>query len=116
DDGASGARGAAPLDGRGRARGTARGVRRARRAARRAGCGDARGAAGPGPGGRGVSVPRRLADLTPPLAAGLVRLLGPTLRLRADGLEALTSSRLAAGPLVYCVWPGRILLVPWLHT
>ena len=63
-----------------------------------------------------MSVPRRLADLTPPLAAGLVRLVGPTLRLRADGLEALTSSRLHAGPLIYCVWHGRILMVPWLNA
>jgi lysophospholipid acyltransferase (LPLAT)-like uncharacterized protein len=63
-----------------------------------------------------VSAPRRLADLTPPLAAGLVRLLGPTLRLRAEGLDALGSSRAAAGPLIYCVWHGRILMVPWLNA
>ena len=63
-----------------------------------------------------MSAPRRLLDLTPPLAAGLVRLLGPTLRLRAEGLEALTSSGPAARPLIYCVWHGRILMVPWLNA
>jgi lysophospholipid acyltransferase (LPLAT)-like uncharacterized protein len=63
-----------------------------------------------------VSAPRRLMDLMPPLAAGLVRLLGPTLRLRAEGLEALTSSGPAARPLIYCVWHGRILMVPWLNA
>ena len=63
-----------------------------------------------------MSAPGRLMDLTPPLAAGLVRLLGPTLRLRAEGLEALTSSGPAARPLIYCVWHGRILMVPWLNA
>jgi lysophospholipid acyltransferase (LPLAT)-like uncharacterized protein len=63
-----------------------------------------------------VSAPRRVLDLTPPLAAGLVRLLGPTLRLRVQGLEALTSSGPAARPLIYCIWHGRILMVPWLNA
>jgi lysophospholipid acyltransferase (LPLAT)-like uncharacterized protein len=57
-----------------------------------------------------------LLALTPPLAAGLVRLLGPTLRLRAEGVEALTPSWTAARPLIYCVWHGRILMVPWLNA
>jgi hypothetical protein len=58
----------------------------------------------------------RLLALTPPLAAALVRLLGPTLRLRADGVEALAPSWSAARPLIYCVWHGRILMVPWLNA
>ena len=57
-----------------------------------------------------------LLALAPPLAAALVRLLGSTLRLRAEGLEALTPSWTAARPLIYCVWHGRILMVPWLNA
>jgi len=57
-----------------------------------------------------------LLALTPPLAAGLVRLVGPTLRLRAEGVEALAPSWTAARPLIYCVWHGRILMVPWLNA
>jgi lysophospholipid acyltransferase (LPLAT)-like uncharacterized protein len=57
-----------------------------------------------------------LTALAPPLAAGLARLLGPTLRLRAEGVEALTPSWTAARPLIYCVWHGRILMVPWLNA
>jgi lysophospholipid acyltransferase (LPLAT)-like uncharacterized protein len=57
-----------------------------------------------------------LAALAPPLTAGLVRLLGPTLRLRTEGVEALAASWTAARPLIYCVWHGRILMVPWLNA
>ena len=57
-----------------------------------------------------------LLALTPPLAAALVRLLGPTLRLRAEGVEALAPSWTAARPLIYCVWHGRMLMVPWLNV
>jgi lysophospholipid acyltransferase (LPLAT)-like uncharacterized protein len=57
-----------------------------------------------------------LLAVAPPLAAGLVRLLGPTLRLRAEGVEVLTPSWTAARPLIYCVWHGRILMVPWLNA
>jgi hypothetical protein len=54
--------------------------------------------------------------LAPPLVAALVRLLGPTLRLSTEGVEALTPSWTAARPLIYCVWHGRILMVPWLNA
>jgi lysophospholipid acyltransferase (LPLAT)-like uncharacterized protein len=57
-----------------------------------------------------------LPALAPPLVAALVRLLGPTLRLRTEGVETLTPSWTAARPLVYCVWHGRILMVPWLNA
>jgi lysophospholipid acyltransferase (LPLAT)-like uncharacterized protein len=53
---------------------------------------------------------------TPALAAALVRLLGATLRVRAEGVEALTPAWRDARPLIYCVWHGRILMVPWLNT
>ena len=57
-----------------------------------------------------------LIALGPPVAASLVRLLGATLRLRAEGVEALVPSWAAARPLIYCVWHGRILKVPWLNA
>jgi len=57
-----------------------------------------------------------LLALAPPIAAGLVRLLGATLRLRAEGVEMLAPSWTAARPLIYCVWHGRILMVPWLNA
>jgi lysophospholipid acyltransferase (LPLAT)-like uncharacterized protein len=67
-----------------------------------------------------VATPERpvnpLLTLAPPIAAGLVRLLGPTLRLRAEGVDALAPSWTAARPLIYCVWHGRILMVPWLNA
>jgi hypothetical protein len=53
---------------------------------------------------------------TPALAAALVRLLGATLRLRAEGVEALAPAWRDARPLIYCVWHGRILMVPWLNA
>jgi len=54
--------------------------------------------------------------LTPPIAATLVRLLGPTLRVRSEGVDALAPAWRAARPLIYCVWHGRILMVPWLNA
>ena len=57
-----------------------------------------------------------LIALAPPVTAGLVRLLGATLRLRAEGVDALVPSWMAARPLIYCVWHGRILMVPWLNA
>src|SRR5437879_11542876 len=57
-----------------------------------------------------------LLALAPPIAAGLVRLLGATLRLRAEGVDMLAPSWTAARPLIYCVWHGRILMVPWLNA
>ena len=57
-----------------------------------------------------------LLTLAPPLVAALVRVVGATLRLSAEGVEALTPSWAAARPLIYCVWHGRILMVPWLNA
>ena len=54
--------------------------------------------------------------LVPPVAATLVRLLGATLRLRVEGVDALAPHWAAARPLIYCVWHGRILMVPWLNA
>ncbi len=57
-----------------------------------------------------------LLALTPPLAALLVRLLATTLRLRVSGVESLAPRWAAGEALIYAVWHGRILLVPWLHA
>lgn len=54
--------------------------------------------------------------LVPPTAAALVRVLGATLRLRIEGSGALAPYWSAARPLIYCVWHGRILMVPWLNA
>lgn len=54
--------------------------------------------------------------LLPPVAAAMVRLLGATLRLRIEGVEALVPHWTAARPLIYCVWHGRILMTPWLNA
>src|SRR2546422_2247103 len=80
-----------------------------------------RDSSSPGRGPRDRAVPPErpmnpLLTLAPPIAAGLVRLLGATLRLRAEGVEALVPSWTAARPLIYCVWHGRILMVPWLNA
>jgi lysophospholipid acyltransferase (LPLAT)-like uncharacterized protein len=55
-------------------------------------------------------------ELAPPLAAMLVRLVGATLRVRVEGVDALRPHWSAARPLIYCVWHGRILMVPWLNA
>ena len=54
--------------------------------------------------------------LVPPTAAALVRLLGATLRLRTVGVDELAPYWSGARPLIYCVWHGRILMVPWLNA
>lgn len=50
------------------------------------------------------------------LAAALVRLLGLTLRVRAAGVEALLPLWRSRRPLIYAVWHGRILMVPWMNA
>jgi hypothetical protein len=55
-----------------------------------------------------------LATLAPPIAAVAVRALGATLRLREEGVEALVPRWAAGQPLIYAVWHGRILMIPWL--
>src|SRR5437867_12795508 len=54
--------------------------------------------------------------LIPPVAATLVRLLGATLRLRVEGVDALVPHWTAARPLIYCGGHGRIWMVPWLNA
>jgi lysophospholipid acyltransferase (LPLAT)-like uncharacterized protein len=59
---------------------------------------------------------RLVTALVPSTAAALVRMLGATLRLRIEGSDALAPYWSGARPLIYCVWHGRILMVPWLNT
>lgn len=47
------------------------------------------------------------------LAAWLVRLLAGTLRVRLVDLEALAPVWKGDRPLIWAVWHGRILMVPW---
>ena len=54
--------------------------------------------------------------LVPPLAAAAVRALGITLRITDQGAEALEPLWAERRPLIYAVWHGRILMVPWLNV
>jgi lysophospholipid acyltransferase (LPLAT)-like uncharacterized protein len=57
-----------------------------------------------------------LSRLAPPLAAAAVRLLGATLRLREQGLDSMQALWASGQPLIYAVWHGRILMIPWLSA
>lgn len=54
--------------------------------------------------------------VAPVLAAMVVRVLGVTWRVRVVGAEGLEAMWRAGTPLIYVVWHGRILLVPWLNV
>jgi lysophospholipid acyltransferase (LPLAT)-like uncharacterized protein len=56
-----------------------------------------------------------LAALAPPAAAVAVRALGATLRLTEDGVESMQALWTAHQPVIYAVWHGRILMIPWLN-
>jgi lysophospholipid acyltransferase (LPLAT)-like uncharacterized protein len=56
------------------------------------------------------------ARVLPMMAALGVRALGVTLSVRAEGVEALRPLWAAGRPLIYGVWHGRILIVPWLNA
>lgn len=56
------------------------------------------------------------AALAPSLAAGAVGLLAATLRIETVGAEGLAPRWAAGRPLIYAVWHGRILMVPWLNA
>ena len=57
-----------------------------------------------------------MLKLVPPLAAAAVRALGITLRITDQGAEALEPLWAERRPLIYAVWHGRILMVPWLNV
>jgi hypothetical protein len=56
------------------------------------------------------------ARVAPLLGASAVSALGATLSLRAAGVEPLRPLWQAGRPLIYAVWHGRILVVPWLNA
>jgi lysophospholipid acyltransferase (LPLAT)-like uncharacterized protein len=54
--------------------------------------------------------------LTPPLAAALVRGLGMTLRLTVEGVAELAPLWHSGRPVIYALWHGQLLMVPWLNA
>lgn len=54
--------------------------------------------------------------MVPAISAAAVAALGATLRVRASGVEPLRPLWRARRPLIYAVWHGRILIVPWLNA
>ena len=57
-----------------------------------------------------------MRSLTPPLVAALVRGIGLTLRVTLSGVTPLVPLWHSKRPLIYVVWHGRVLMVPWLNA
>jgi len=57
-----------------------------------------------------------MTPLLPSIAAAAVSALGTTLSVRASGVDALRPLWRARRPLIYAVWHGRIMIVPWLNA
>ena len=57
-----------------------------------------------------------MTRLLPAVVAAAVSALGVTLSVRAAGVEPLRPLWQARRPLIYAVWHGRILMVPWLNA
>src|SRR5207249_3232478 len=68
-------------------------------------------------GGSGVvsALARVAGPLAPPIAATLVRVLGTTLRLTVAGTEAVGRHWAPGRPVIYAVWHGQVLMVPWIN-
>lgn len=58
---------------------------------------------------------RLLVTLIPPLGAALVRALGRTLRIELIGAERLVPLWRSAQPIVYGVWHGQLLMLPFVN-
>jgi lysophospholipid acyltransferase (LPLAT)-like uncharacterized protein len=56
------------------------------------------------------------ATALPVLAAGAVRALGATLRMAVHGLEHVQPFWTSHRPVIYVVWHGRVLLMPWINA
>ena len=54
--------------------------------------------------------------LGPALGAAAVRLLGATLSLSVDVADGVAARWRAGEPVIYAVWHGRILMMPWLNA
>lgn len=50
------------------------------------------------------------------LAATAVRALGATLRLTESGLPTVEPLWASRQPIIYAVWHGRLLMIPWLNA
>ena len=53
--------------------------------------------------------------ILPPLAAGLVRLLGMTLRIRVTGRERLERLVADGEPVIFAFWHNRLLVLPFFY-
>jgi hypothetical protein len=62
------------------------------------------------------ALPRAALATAPVLAAVAVRALGLTLRLTVIGLDALRPAWRERRPLIYALWHGRLLMVPWVSA
>ncbi len=56
------------------------------------------------------------AEFTAWLAASVVRLLGVTLRLQVSGIDRVRPLWATGRPVIYVVWHGRILMLPWANA
>jgi lysophospholipid acyltransferase (LPLAT)-like uncharacterized protein len=56
------------------------------------------------------------AGLIALLAAGLVRLLGATLRTRTVGVDGIRAHWASGRPVIYAVWHGRLLMMAWANA
>jgi lysophospholipid acyltransferase (LPLAT)-like uncharacterized protein len=52
----------------------------------------------------------------PALAALMVRTLGATLRVTTRGIDDVVPFWRRGQPVIYVVWHGRLLLMPWINT
>jgi len=57
-----------------------------------------------------------LTALAPAATSAIVTSLGATLRVRAVGIDRLKPLWTAGRPLIYAVWHGRIVMMPWLNA
>ncbi len=60
--------------------------------------------------------PVRFSALASTLTAVIVTSLGTTLRIRVVGVERLAPLWSARRPLIYAVWHGRMVMMPWLNA
>jgi lysophospholipid acyltransferase (LPLAT)-like uncharacterized protein len=63
-----------------------------------------------------VNIARAATLRTPLLAALLLGTVGVTLRLTVSGTERLAAWWESERPLIYAVWHGRMLMLPWLNA
>ena len=57
-----------------------------------------------------------LPAIAPMVAATIVRALGRSLRLTVTGLDRVLPAWQEHRPLIYALWHGRLLMIPWLSA